>query len=355
MSSSTQATIIDLPYLLDRRRKKSHAWPDALTTMQMSGVPGASAVANNWRMDPRVDEKREQQLNDSGLFPSSTRNIAYSKAIKDYFQCHLCRSPAKPPLADYVENANEGNLIPPSERPSPNCFLLHLASVNRLLARALRGDNLLAGDFQLALRSLIGGRIPTSFTKAMVSDLVGSLARKGPDTVKEFARCLSDALGDREPPWWATFAHEIGDLSGKTDWAFAAQATGQGQLDEGEWLLAWRYSPEIIGKLYRPSVAEAGDYAFHFPSPQSSAYGITMPLAQSMPTVREVIHPPLKGKIVEEMCTGFFGRIESPLTHIRNSAQIDSWLDTRRTEHAYKLAINNPAIRPWLQRHGMAL
>lgn len=175
------------------------------------------------------------------------------------------------------------------------------------------------------------------------------------EAIQEFARELSDALGDNEPHWWAAFAHEIGDLSSSTDWTDAVRKTGQGHVEQGEWLLAWRYSPEVVGKLYRPTVAEAGAYSFHFPSPPLANYGIAMPLAEGLPAVRELIHAPLKGEISGEACIGF-GRVLNAPVPVRESPGMAAWFQARRREHAEALVLHQPSnnpVRVWLQRHAI--
>lgn len=356
MTTSSSTGLDGLPYLFDRRRSE-HVWLKALDELRRSDVLGHSAVAENWHMDPRVDTKREQSLMDSGCYPATGRSPAFDRAIQDYFTHFQCLAPLAPNYPGYFEEANVANLIPLEERPARNHRLLHFASVNRLLGRILRGDNPRLADFQLELRRLIGARPPRSASGDEVSALVVTLQEQGVDVVKQFARAVSDALGDREPLWWAAFGHEIGDLSGKTDWTFAAQLTGLGHLDTGEWMLAWRYSPEIAGRLYRPTVAEANCNGFHFPSPPLMPYGIAMPMAVGQPAVRELVHPPLKGDACAEGCIGVFGRIETALADIAGYKRLNTWLAERRRSHSYFLSKTCPAAIPtalWLRRHGFA-
>ena len=232
--------------------------------------------------------------------------------------------------------------------------MLHVASVNRLLKFIYRGGNENLADFQIGLRRLTGNRSPSDINDTEVEKLVAVMQSKGEETVKKFARFISDALGDSEPLWWAAFSHEIGELLSFTDWTDAVRKTGLGHLEPGEWLLAWRYSPEIAGRLYRPTVAEAGANGFHFPSPLMTAYGITMPLKETMPAVRELIHPPLKGEISEESCIGCFGKIERDPVELRNANDILPWFEKRRQMHGDYLARQQPLAKPWLQRHRLS-
>ena len=351
MVSSSLVTLNSKAFLFDRLRQANHPWLGALNSLEKSVAPGHAPLAQNWRMDSRVDATREQHINSSGCWNDTK---AFEAAVWDYFVHFQCRSPAIPPLAAYVEKENSCNLIPANERPSRNHPLLHLASVNRLLKFIYRGGNENLADFQIGLRRLTGNRSPSNINDAEVEKLVAAMQSKGEETVKKFARLISDTLGDFEPLWWAAFAHEIGDLQGLTDWTDAVRKTGLGHLEPGEWLLAWRYSPEIAGRLYRPTVAEAGANGFHFPSPLMTVYGITMPLIKDMPAVRELIHPPLKGEISEESCIGCFGRIEHDPVELRNANDILPWFEKRRRLHGDYLARQQPLAKPWLQRHGFS-
>ncbi|MGZ8184312.1 MAG: hypothetical protein ACXWT1_20400 [Methylobacter sp.] len=347
------ASLNSKTFLFDRLRQANHPWLDALNTLEKSAVPGHAPLAENWCMDARVDVAREQHINSSGCFPCDNNSKAFETAVWDYFVHFQCRSSAIPPLAAYVEKENSGSLIPADERPSRNHHLLHVASVNRLLQFIYRGGNENLADFQIGLRRLTDARSPSAINDAEVDKLIVVMQAKGAETVKKFARLISDTLGNSEPLWWAAFAHEFGDLQTLKDWTDVARKTGSGHLKRGDWLLAWRYSPEIAGRLYRPTVAEAGPNGFHFPSPIMNAYGITMPLKEGMPAVRELIHPPLKGEISEQACIGCFGKIEHDPVDLRNKNDIPAWFEKRRQMHGDYLAQQQPLAKDWLQRHGL--
>lgn len=219
----------------------------------------------------------------------------------------------------------------------------------------MKASNPFKVDFEITVFPLAGFRLPNNPSAGDVERLVSALQAQGIDTIKEFAGALSDALGDSEPHWWAAFSHEIGDLSATTDWTAAVRKTGQGHVEQGEWLLAWRYSPELVGKLYRPTVAEAGAYAFHFPSPPLASYGIAMPLATGLPSVRELIHAPLKGEISCEACIGL-GKVHEIPISVRGPNDVAPWFRLRRHQHGESLALNEPPTIParaWLLRHAI--
>lgn len=339
-------------YLFDRARS-AHHWFAALGTLECSTVAGHAPLAQNWRMDVRVDAVREAHLDGAGCFPAGSSGGGFEAAIRDYYAYFLCRSSSIVPRSACVESTNDGNLIPFDERPARNHHLLHLASLKNLLGFVLGTPIPGSADFRLAWSRLAGYRAPARATPEEIEKLVQTLQAKGVGTIKEFARELSTALGNTEPHWWVAFAHEIGDLSATPDWTDAVKKTGQGHIEPGEWLLAWRYSPEVIGKLYRPTVAEAGPYPYHFPSPPLVNYGITMPLAQGLPAVRELIHAPLKGDISAESCIGF-GKVHGDPAPLRAASGLTSWFKMRRHEHAQYLAQNQPPhTQSWLTRHAI--
>lgn len=350
MAFSSSLSLNTKSFLFDRLHKPDHPWLSALKVLEKSPVPGHAPLAKNWCMDARVDSTREQHISSSGCFP----NAAFEAAAWNYFKDFQCRSPAIPPLAAYAEKENTVSLIPADERPARNHHLLHLASVNRLLQFIYRGSNVNLIPFRIGLRRLTGERTPDTISQSVVDKLIADLQNQGEAAVKKFARLISDTLDYSEPLWWAAFAHEFGDLRSAADWTDAARQIGLGHLERGEWLIAWRYSPELAGRLYRPTVAEAGTNGFHFPSPKKSAYGITMPLTESMAAVRELIHAPLKGEISEEACLGYFGKIAQDPVPVKNANAIVPWFNERRRQHGDYLAEHYPDAKDWLQRHGLS-
>lgn len=336
-------------FLFDRARS-AHPWFAALDALYSSSTAGHAPLAQNWRMDVRVDKAREVHFNGTGCFPSGSSGNGFEAAIRDYYLHYLCRTPST-----YTESINQGNLIPFDKRPARNHRLLHLASVESLLRHVLKPAVPGKVDFEIAFFRLVGFHLSTNPGNDKIKRLVIALQAKGLDAIKEFARELSDALGDSEPHWWAAFAHEIGNLNATADWTDAVRKTGQGHIEPRKWLIAWCYSPELVGKLYRPTVAEAGTYAFHFPSPPLASYGITMPLISRLPAVRELIHAPLKGDISAEACIGF-GQVLGNPAAVHGKHNTASWFKTRRKEHGEALAARQPphsTTQAWLQRHAI--
>jgi hypothetical protein len=93
---------------------------------------------------------------------------------------------------------------------------------------------------------------------------------------------------------------------------------------------------------------EANDSPYHFPSPPTSRYGITLPLDRAAPSaLREVLHPPLSGEPATRACTGTLGKIaEMPLPDHNSLAAL-------RKRHFSRLGKDTADLRDhaWLDRH----
>jgi hypothetical protein len=192
----------------------------------------------------------------------------------------------------------------------------------------------------------LGERDPLWSRKAF-DDFSERLASLGEEAIQTAMRILGDALGGTEPPWWACFAEEVQDRIDVGDAAGLCSALGLGHRWAGEWLAVWCYSVADAGQLYRPTVAEAHDSPFHYPSPPEYGLGITMPLDPTRSTCREVLHPPLRGRLAEANCTGKLLFLESftPLE--------DNRLKELRRLHRARLRseFDSGALAPWLDRH----
>lgn len=327
-------------YLFDRPRK-DHPWLDALSELDHSPAIGEPQVTANWRMDHRVEPSREDALLAPGGFPeiAGPGGESFRQARRAYFSRFLCQpvgtgSGSEPPA--YLTAANLGNRIP-DDRVSPNHSLLHLASLNALLRRALSGGYP-AGDLEIEIEDKIGQSLPTIIDAATVDRIAISVQDAGEGLVRRLAGLISDALGPTEPHWWAAFAYEVEEYIQGEDWTEAAVRLGLGHLNTGDWLLAWRYSPQVAGPLYRPTVLETADNGFHFPSPPGTGYGITMPLVEGCPLVCELVHAPLKGNICAEVCIGRLGRIAQPPVEVNNDNELNTWFRSRRGSHRQRLS-----------------
>ncbi len=310
-------------------------------------------VAANWRMDHRVHLEREEgDLDACGHFVSVADADDWWEARQLYFQEEVC-CPGAPSASGrasaYSKPTNGRNRI--SARIAGFDELVHVGSLNALLRRAARSER--AADVELVLRKSTGIGLPARSLTSSRSDLqVAELARRlnsqGAEAVREVAGTLADSLGDNEPPWWATFSEEIRGSLESDNASEICAALGLGHRLPGEWLVVWRYPVAEAAPLYRPTVLEANDSPYHFPSPPAYPIGITMPLGSVFSAVREVLHPPLRGVTAVERCTGKVLFLES-LPVVRDNGT----LAALRNEHRERLRNEFPmdGLSAWMDRH----
>lgn len=242
---------------------------------------------------------------------------------------------------------NSDNRIPAGQLP-PHQRLVHLASLHRLLTRTLAGGTT-SFPLHRFLDEVTEGHIrlvSSSLSAAELDPLVAALRNRGEEAVREMAGLICDTLGPNEPAWWASFAAEITSYLQSEDWSEACRLTGLGHLSEGDWLLAWEYPLDLPGPLYRPTVVEASNSPYHYPSPPNYAYGITMALDSRLPAVREVVHAPLKGQAAIDGSNGRVGRLFSLFITADDIPRL-------RAQHCDQLRLQytGPPSQGWLQRH----
>lgn len=348
----TSASVIPLVYLFDRPRH-GHPWQQMLTASENDNTVGMAQLTANWRMDHRVSEPLENVLAASGPFPSgATTTIA--RAVGDYHLHYQCRPVDSIPEPPYRGSANSCNRIDMG-RISPAAHLVHIASLNRLLRFALRRSTPGRADLEAYLHGSFGLLPPDPARKTQHETFCDQLARSltaaGEAAIRELSRNLSEALGPGEPHWWASFSYEIDPYLTGDDWSGAIARTGLGHLEAGEWLLAWRYPAVDAAPLFRPTVIEAVDSGFHFPSPPSHPHGIAMDLSGGQLGVAKVVHAPLKEDDAAEFSLGRIGRVGSAYANIHNHAEMATWFRTTRNRHRKILTATLPADQSWIERH----
>lgn len=351
---TSPAKVVSLRYLFDRPHA-THPWDPMLARTEADPTVGLMQVAANWRMDHRVSEDKEKVLASSGCFPAGpVAPATLAMAAADYHQCYQCLPVGGMPEPQYRGASNKANRIDMS-RISPNVFLVHLASLDRLLRFALRRGAPGRADLEAYLNGSYGllPPDPTQKTlhKAFCDRLAHRLNADGEDAVRDFSRRVSDALGSGEPHWWACFAYEIDPSLGGEDWSEAVEKTGLGHLEENEWLIGWRYPALEAAPLFRPTVLEATENGFHYPSPHDYNYGLTMALASTGQGVAEVVHAPFKGDDSAEFSLGRIGRLTRPYASIHNDAEMKAWFGSRRASHKRLLAAEFPNDKHWFDRH----
>lgn len=184
--------------------------------------------------------------------------------------------------------------------------------------------------------------------KKQIAEIAEAVLAQGAETIRQVAGLLAESMGETEPPWWAAFAEEIREtvISGSaTD---LCTALGLGHRVAGEWLLVWRYPVQEVSPVYRPTVVEANNSPYHFPSPPEYGLGIVMPLDPSVRACREVLHRPLRGPAAVERCTGRLLLLE------RNPAMGDNGsLSALRASHRERLRreLFVEVQSAWMDRH----
>ncbi len=331
------------------RRQVRHPWQQAFRQL-MQADPMRRFVCSNWQMDHRVSQRRENEL-------LAAPELAGKPDGEDWWQQRAevsSRARVRP-----IAGPSDRNVIPRHAIPAHE-QLVHVESLNRLLAHLITGEHLTA-DLRLAFPDLSGRPLPErpvgedpdpARFGAEVDRIAAAVNRRGRETVRRLAGLLCDALGEDPPPWWANLAEEVMPLLDRHDGTALCQALGLGHLQAGEWLIIWRYEVAVLYlsgavPLRRPTVVEAGDSPFHFPSPPGYPYGVTMPLsAHRRGACREVIHPPLRGRAAADGCA-------YPLCRLAGTPVEPDEIAALRQRHRHNLARQHPQpeAAAWLRRH----
>ncbi len=343
--------------IFDRTHNVSHPWAWAFAELEGNVDPNLATqrvICKNWRMDHRVSVKRENEMHKSQYFHPPLNGNNWCASRSKYFNNELCL-PANKSIfgkkSAYLRDANETNAI--WHKVASSNLLVHVASLNRLLKRLRKSEYDSSFD-TYKFEEITGYDLPEQKPgenndhklNKFIDELANGLNQNGSAKIKKLAGLLCDSLGEREPPWWACFANEINKLIDDRDWPELCRALGLGHIEKGEWLIVWRYSVDTASRVYRPTVVEANDGPFHYPSPPDFSYGITMPLDRNLPACRELLHPPLKGTFASDNCTGVLGRIDNQVSDYNK-------IDLLRDQHKMRLLkeFTNPETKKWLDRH----
>jgi hypothetical protein len=250
-----------LAFIFDRDGS-SHPWERALRELGRGDVRRRS-LAESWRMDHRVSAEREaEDLLAGGYFTEGCDAEDWLRALRHYFQARLCQSwnPSGNLRSAYLYPFNALNRV---TEVAPFDRLCHVGSLQAIVGRVLSGGFL--ADVAMDFADEVGLAFPE--TSADIDHFAMALDGCGEEEVRKAVRILLGGLGETEPPWWACFAEEVQALLAAGEAAGVCSALGLGHRWQGEWLVVWNYPISDAGPLYRPTVAEARDSPFHYPSP----------------------------------------------------------------------------------------
>lgn len=362
--------MIAMKFFIFDRPRTIHRWQSIFSN---SSPPQASKtfdslsrnlVLNNWKMDHRVTDLREQKLLSSQSFKKNPRDTDnWQKQREDYFKLELCRHSDPPTKLNqpsaFCRDENQFNKLA-LHQFSQREQLFHIKSFNSTISRVFSGNSTspeynhrnINEIFDLgAIAGQLGDRIKNSgFNQQFLNELAEGLNDHGPGKIRELAGYLVEALGDMQPPWWAVFAEEVMELYKDKDWTGLCRTLGMGHIKAGEWILIFRYQARQVRSHHRPTVVEDGGNPFHFPSPPKYPFGITMPLEEiSKRAVREIIHAPMNRDIAESTATGQLVQVkDAPFDHEKND------LSAVRLSHCKRLRREFPGLqydRSWMDRH----
>jgi hypothetical protein len=341
------ATLMDrpMPFFVFDRDGTGHPWERHLREL-IAGPDGRRrAIAENWCMDHRISVEREtNDLLSCGQFVADRGGEEWFSSLPTYRKQSLYQpfDPAQDLSLAYLAPWSDSNLIQ-VHGIAPFNRLCHVGSLRNIVWRILGMGSAIDASAELFARTGVtlpekDPRTPNLWLDNAVRMFAEDLNTRGKDAVRSAARILHEALGSSQPLWWACFA---GDLKNVESWPAIdlCQALGLGHFeDQEDWLVVWIYEVKDAGPLYRPTVAEAGDCPFHYPSPPGVQFGMTMPLDPKFEHCWEVVHRTLRGPIAEAACTG-------ELLHRAKFPFID---DTRLLELR---GLHRARLRAWHDRH----
>lgn len=297
------------PFFIFDRDGAGHAWEQPLRELLDGSDERRRAVVENWQMDHRVSDKREtEDLLGSGCFTAGGKAEEWFSSLFRYRKLRLClpSDTATDPRSAYLGAWNDSNRV---HGIAPFDRLCHVGSLKMITKRVLEGSTTADAAAELRAKTSVvlpekpPGETDPAWLAQAVDQFARNLTARGGAAVRVAARILLEALGSNEPPWWACFS---GDLS-KVEAGSAVglcKALGLGHFESRDWLVVWNYEVRVAGPLYRPTVAEATDCPFHYPSPPGIPFGLIMPLDPDLENRREVLHRPLRGAAAETACTG---------------------------------------------------
>lgn len=328
-----------ISYLFDRGINSSHPWATGLRADEGRAQHFEQAPCTNLAMDWRVDAAAESRLLAEFAATFSSMPSIFD-TIPRYFAAAYCK-----PFGG-VKFLSE--VVP----VRPHRELLHVGSLGGMLNRIV-GNADARSHLQEHFALTYGdSRFIPATGKLAPEDLaeVASAMQSGSeDDFRQTIELLHELLGPRQPFWWATYWSEVQHF--KDDAEALVDALGMGEYLDGDVLLTYRYKAGDVSLIYCPTVIEANNYAFHYPSPQTLNGGLSMPLNNKLGACIEMIHHPLDASVAAT--TVIFRLL--PLNAGKQMANQYDNLAACRASHRAALqrdyASKSPIVRSWLNRH----
>ena len=341
--------------LLNTKHELPLLWSEKLRECENAADINRPVVASNWRMDHRVSKIRAQrcfkveayaEIASRATSGCLTESLSFNNKINASNKIDI---PADTALIRVVGFPKMIDLYDEYKREDNKASILD-EEIRGLLAQIKNKD----------LYTLFS--LSPQLNNALISEICDAGMQQ------MFGAILLKHLGGYDNLWWA------GKLSGLekhlqnpiNSQALCA-ALGLGHLffspksTNDIWLMILKYtaSNDIYEQIncYRPTVLEAGNHSYHFPSPPSHQYGLTMPLSVEYAPVDELIHdlPSFisRPNLEQEVCDISFCKLSLPNFIEEEGAK--KQIKQMRKQHR-KYLLNNYTIEmsdiKWIKSHG---
>ncbi|MCI0488514.1 MAG: hypothetical protein L0229_18150 [Blastocatellia bacterium] len=259
-----------MPPVFDRDDQNPHPYDDALAIWLNSVESDIRSMARNLMHDHRVSREREKAFD--SFFKHPAKADALQHAIDDYFKARVRTSN----LPDFVlESLNRNNLLTGTGSLKPiihkDVELVRTFDLNRLIP-----------VYQWAMdrrnkkkkwRKCLA-KFPIKPTNDEIDKwLDDEIGGGSEEHIEEMVATVLDIVNTyslKQPfhPTWATTwaAFEPHKKHGPDRWL---QVLGVA-VPPPKWVILLKYTVAEAGRLVRPTMLDAGWYAYHFPSPRET-------------------------------------------------------------------------------------
>jgi hypothetical protein len=348
-----------MPPVFGRDFPNPHLYDAALASWLSSIEPDIRAMARNLMHDHRVSAEREKVFDSFVKSPATSGDL--QRAIVDYFNAKVRTRT----LPEYVyRDPNGNNLLTGRGSIQPiihkDVKLVRVLDLNRLrLVYQWANDS--RNKKRAWRRSL------TNFPLAPNDDEIGKwlddeIGGGSEADIEEMVATVLDAVStySQEKPFqptWATTwaAFEPHQRLGPDRWT---QSLGIASPPP-RWIILLKYTVAEAGTLVRPTILDAGWYAYHFPSPpiplpaaipylSSGGYSMDLrirPRANHL--IPEYIHKQIKHPLKHWFDAGTNTAIRTGRTTAPN---LESLVDQRNTHHELLASVYGTGIRIWMYK-----